>query len=270
MLSEIHSTIRQLVHTYGQIDPLDVGVAFDTPSETWVNSLTRPTISLFLFDVQENTEARETNMHVVRGNGRAERRMPPRRIDLSYMVSALTADVEDEHQLLWRVLATFMKHSEFPRDLLSQPLKSLQPALTTRIAAPSDSGQLLDLWNALGTKPHPALCYIVTAPLDLDVAFEVPLVLTKTSRYRLSAHDKPEVFVQIGGVIRDREGRPIADVVIKTTSGTEESTTNPAGQYLLRNVPEGPITLTLLRKDRKQKRVEVSVPAASYDIVLDE
>src|SRR5215471_11999682 len=105
MLNDIHRAVRQLLHSYGRIDPLDVDVKFDTPSDEWVSSLTRPTISIFLFDVQENTEKRESDMQLLRRNGKAERRMPPRRIDLCYMVSALTADVEDEHELLWHVLA---------------------------------------------------------------------------------------------------------------------------------------------------------------------
>ena len=270
MLNEIHSTIRQLLHAHGRIDPQEVDVKFDVPSEEWVISLTRPTISLFLFDVQENTEKRETNMQVVRGNGKAERRLPPRRIDLFYMASVLTADVEDEHELLWRVLATLMKYREFPQDLLAQTLKALEPAITTRIAGQPESAQMLELWNALGTRPHPSLCYIVTAPLDLEVTFDVPLVLTRTARYRLTAHTEPEVFIQIGGIVRDNKGNPIVGVVVKTDSGAEESRTNPAGQYLLRDVPTGPVTLSVLLKDGAQKRVEVRVPAASYDIVLDE
>src|SRR5262245_19227354 len=151
MINAIHSTIRQLIHTHG-IDPLDVDVRFDTPLEEWVASLTQPTINVHLFDVQENTEKRETNMQVTRGNGKAERRMPPRRIDLYHMVSVLTGDIEDEHELLWRVLATLMKYAEFPQEVIAEPLRFVEPAITTRIVGVQDSRQLLDLWNAMGAK----------------------------------------------------------------------------------------------------------------------
>ena len=194
MLNDIHKAIRQLVHSYGRIDPIDVDVKFDTPSDEWVSSLTRPTISMFLFDVQENTEKRETNMQLVRGNGRAERRLPPRRIDLCYMVSALTGDVEDEHELLWRVLATLMKYREFPHEVMPESLQSLDTIITSRVAVQQENRQLPELWNALATKPHPGLSYIITAPLDLDVAIEAPLVLTRTTRYRRMDGVESRVF----------------------------------------------------------------------------
>jgi hypothetical protein len=270
MLNDIHNAIRQLVHTYGRIDPVDVDVKFDTPSDEWVTSLTRPTISMFLFDVQENTEKRETNMQLVRGNGKAERRLPPRRIDLCYMVSALTADVEDEHELLWRALATLMKYREFPREVLSDSLKLLDTAITTRIAVQQESRQLLELWNSLGTKPHVGLSYVITAPLDLDVSTESPLVLTRTARYRRLAHGDPDVFTQIGGVVCNSSGQPIADAVIATSFSGEQTTTDSAGQYRLRDVPSGKFKLTVLRQSKVQKQIELSVPATSYDIVVDE
>jgi hypothetical protein len=241
-----------------------------------VSSLTRPTISVFLFDVQENTEKRESDWQLVRRNGKAERRMPPRRIDLFYMVSALTADVDDEHELLWRVLATLMKYREFPEDVMPPSLKSLERVVTSRIAAQQESRQLLELWNALATKPHPALAYIVTTPLDLDVAIEAPLVLTRSARYyrimdaKREGDVKPDVVAQIGGVVRSSNGQPVTGVIIQTNFSGEETKTNLAGQYMLRHVPQGPITLTVLRQDTVQKRLQVSVPAASYDIVLDE
>src|SRR5688500_15689657 len=103
VLTNSNQALQQLLWSMGQIDSEEVDIRFEAPTKDWVASLTRPTINLFLFDVQENTEKRETNVQTIRSNGKAERRMPPRRFDLRYMVSALTTEIEDEHQLLWRV-----------------------------------------------------------------------------------------------------------------------------------------------------------------------
>ena len=61
MLAKIHHAVESLLHEQGRIDN-EVDVRFDAPTAKWIASLTRPTVNLFLFDVQENTEKRETNV----------------------------------------------------------------------------------------------------------------------------------------------------------------------------------------------------------------
>ena len=100
MLAELHTSLQQLLYDYGRIPALDVDVRFEPPRREWVASLTRPTLDFFLFDVQENTELRHTNLQATRGATSTTYRVPPRRFDLRYMVSALTTIVEDEHLLL--------------------------------------------------------------------------------------------------------------------------------------------------------------------------
>ena len=271
MLNELHNALRQLVHDHGHIDSLDVDVRFETPTAEWMDSLTRPSISFFLFDVQENTEKRETNMQTIRGNGKAERRMPPRRMDLYYMVSVLADEIEDEHQLLWRLLATLMKHQQLPADVLPTLISSLEPGVTTRIGDQQERGPLLEIWNSLGAQPRAALCYIVTAPLELDIALELPLVLTRTARYRTMGGVKQidRTRIQIGGVVRDKAGLPLAQLTVRIEPDGEGATTNESGQYVLRQVPSGPVVLSVLELDVLRKQLEVNVPSESYDIVLE-
>ena len=134
MLTDLHAALETLINKYSQVSPEEVDVRFEAPTKDWLASLTRPTINLFLFDVQENTEKRETNVQTVRSNGKAERRLPPRRFDLRYMVSALATEIADEHDLLWRMLATLMKYQQLPHEVLPESLRSLEPPLTTRMA----------------------------------------------------------------------------------------------------------------------------------------
>jgi hypothetical protein len=271
MLNEIHSVLQRLIYDFGRINPDDVDVRFDTPIPEWVNSLTRPTIDFFMFDVQENTDMRDTNLQVVRQNGKAERRMPPRRIDLYYMVAAFTSEAVDEHQLLWRLLTTLMKHDIFPQEVLPESLKSLDPTLTTRLAKGDDKPNLVDIWSAFGGPPHPALCYVITVPLDLNVAIDLPVVLTRTARYRRIG-DSPSddyVGIQIGGFVRDKDGNPLPQMLVTINDSGKGTTTNAAGRFVLREVPIGSVTLNVLENHNLQKRVEINVPSESYDIVLD-
>jgi hypothetical protein len=271
MLAKIHHAVESLLHEQGRIDN-EVDVRFDAPTADWIASLTRPTVNLFLFDVQENTEKRETNVQTVYNNGKAERRLPPRRFDLRYMVSALCTEIEDEHELLWRMLSTLMKYQQLPQEVLPESLRSLEPPLTTRIANKEEGSNFLDIWSALGTPPHPALGYIVTVPLDLDIAIQAPIVLTRTTHYGRTTRDEVtmETAIHIGGIVRSKEGQPLDGLNVKLDSSANNgSTTDDSGRYVLR-VPGGPVSLSVLQHGKIQKRVKLKVPSDSYDIVLDE
>jgi len=271
MLSDGHQALGQLLYRKGFI-PEEVDVRYEAPTKQWVDSLTRPTISFFMFDIQENKEKRETNLQTVRGNGRAERRMPPRRIDLFYSVTAFATEVADEHELLWRVLATLTKYQQFPDDVLSDSLRHVDPPIMARLGEKEDSERLPELWSSLGVPQHPALCYILTVPMDLDISIQAPLVLTRTARYREPLTGTTyETAIQIGGVVRGRAGNPLAGFTVRRgESASEGSTTDPNGEFRLRGVPRGRTRLDVLKQGKLQKQVEITVPAESYEIVLDD
>jgi len=271
VLAGSHRALEQLLREMGMI-PAEVEICYETPAREWVDSLTRPTVNLFLFDIKENKQKRETNLQMTRGHGRAERRLPPRRMDLYYLVNVFANERRDEHELLWRVLATLMKYPELPRDTLPDSLRELHPPLTARFEEEAESARILQLWNALGTPPHPALCYVVTAPLDLDIVLEAPLVLTRIARYRSLAAgaEAYAARIQIGGVVRDRQGRPLAGIGVRLAeSAAEPSVTGADGQFVLGGVPNGTVKLSLANKGKTETEVEVNVPADSYELVLD-
>jgi hypothetical protein len=272
MLTELHDALRRLLHEQGQMSPLEVDVRFEAPTRQWIDRLTRPTIDLFLYDLEENADLRATQFQTLRSNGHAERRAPPRRIDLKYMVSGLATDIGDAHRLLWRALVTLLKYPEVPTELLSRELRLPDVPLTTRVAHGGDSPNLLEVWSGLGVDPRPALSYVVIAPLDVDLAIQSPLVLTHSTRYRNTREaDAPAgTYVGIAGVVRDAQGRPLADVrVTREGSAREGSLTDTEGMFALHPVPMGGVTLRLERADGTHRTVSVEVPSSSYDLVLE-
>ncbi len=273
MLTELHAALQRLLWERGHISSREVDVTFEAPTRERIERLTRPTVNLFLFDVRENTELRQTNWQVTRGNGHAERRQPPRRIDLRYMVSALTTEIEDEHALLWRALATLLKYPELPKDLLPEELRAIAVPISAKISPDDNGRRLLDVWTALGVPPHPALYYVVTAPVDLELAIQAPLVLTRAARYMRTRQPEatPETAIQVGGVVRDRAGAPVAGVtVVVDGSAGEGCKTNAMGAYRLRDVAHGEVRLRVSRPDGSRQVVAIQVPQASYDLVLDD
>lgn len=153
MLLELHSALQRLLYERGQISAREVDIQFERPTREQIDKLTRPTINLFLFDLQENTELRQNDFRTRLNDRRAERYLPPRYFDLRYMVSILTSAIEDEHLLLWRVLTTLVRHPQFPADLLPEELRAPDHFVTSKVSQDDDGERLSSLWNALGVPP---------------------------------------------------------------------------------------------------------------------
>jgi hypothetical protein len=271
MLGELNTCLRQLLRERGLIDGRDVDIEFDPPVKHWAGALVRPTLNLFLFDIQENTELRETGLQTTRANGRGVHRMPPRRFDLRYMVSAITSDVADEHLLLWRSLLTLMKYQTLPPELLPGSIRAVGVPVTTKVSKPDDAPRALDVWSALEAPPRPALIYVVTAPVDLEIAIDAPLVLTRTVRYgRTREPAGVELGTHIGGVVRDRSGAPVAGATVAlAASARGGSPTDAEGQFVLTGVPIGSVDLRVERPGKSPRTLKIEIPSESYEIVLD-
>jgi hypothetical protein len=270
MLPSLHASIRELIYERGRISPAEVDVRFEPPTRAYIDRLTRPTINMFLYDISENTELRRSEFRTTRSNGQSERRMAPRRIDLRYLVTVLTTEIEDEHQLLWRTLATLMRFHEIPSDLLPAGVRDIETPVTTRAARADDNARINDLWSPLGIDPRSALSYVVTAPLDLDIVLRAPLVLTRTAQYVRTSEEGPfEVGHHIGGAVRGPGGEPVAGVTVGVDGSSLMSTTAQDGTFVLPNVPDGVVTIRVTGLDGASHTVTMDVPGERYDIELE-
>jgi hypothetical protein len=273
MLPEVHGALRQMLYERGQISPLEVDISFETPTREWIDRLTRPTINLFLCNVKENPQLRQRSFEVTRsGDGRAERRRTPNRIDLEYMVTALATDVDDGHRLLWRTLATLMTYPEIPAELLPGDLDLSDTPVKGRMAEPEDRPNLLDIWSGLGAVPRPSLVYVLTVPLDTVLGIQAPLVLTRAVRFAnlLDPDGAKETATQIAGVVRGSEGEPLAGVRVEIEGRAREgSITDDHGQFALSKMPLGEVSLRLVQPDGSAKTVKIEIPSESYDVVLE-
>jgi hypothetical protein len=269
MLSLLHDAARRLLSEEGRISPLDVDITFTAPTKEWIGRLTRPTLNLLLLDVRENTDLRQGAYQSTRVNGRAEKRLPPRRMDVRYMVSGHATESEDEQQLFWRAMVTLMKFPEFPDALLPDELRQYGVPITNRVAQADDGAKVLDIWSALGVEPHPAFCCVVTLPVDLDRAVSSPLVLTRTVRVGPGAGAEAHTDTQIAGIVRDGAGVPLGGVLVEIEgSAAAGVVTDVEGQFTFRHVPAGPLRLRALRSDGQERVAAFNVPSESYDILL--
>ncbi len=281
MLRDIHTTLRRLLYERGHISEYEVDISFEAPTRERVDRLTQPTLSLFLFALQENTELRQNGFQTTMHEGRVERRIAPRRFDLRYMISALTDNIEDEHQLLWRALHTLIQYQQLPSELQSAELRALETPLVAQIGQIDEGQRLSELWNALGVPPHPALSYVVTIPVDMNLLIEAPLVLTRTTRYTRKDTNRTatELGRLIGGVVRNEDGVGLSGIHVSMEGRDAiQCITDHEGRFTLQGIPSGSVKLRVAQQHEAPKIVEVTVPPPTgdrqngalpaYDIIL--
>ncbi|HET8522978.1 MAG TPA: Pvc16 family protein [Thermomicrobiales bacterium] len=270
MLDALDETIKAVLREIGGMDPAEIDIAFEAPDREWASRVSKPTVNCYLYDIRENLELRGTDWIVERDptNGNlVTKRQPPHRYDLSYVCTAWTADVEDEHRLLWRVLATFLQCPRLPLHLLRGELASVDGPIMTEVAQPD--GLLrdpADVWSALDNRIRPSVNFVATLPLEDRVVLEAPLVLTRRIRIRQFGYE-PEELIQIAGTVREANGDPCPQVTMRIQDHAYATVTNKDGRFWFGGIPEGTYTL-IAQLDGLTAQRAVTVPGDEYDVLL--
>jgi hypothetical protein len=284
VINDLDETIKQILIEGVPVDISEVDVAFDAPTKDWSGALARPTINCFLYHMVENHDLRNTDWEMdrsnpVRMNGSsvahsATRRRLPTRIDLHYMLTAWANVIEDEHRLLWRILASFMRYRVIPEEKLQGSLKEQEWPIPVKVAQPDGPFKNpADLWSSLETFVKPGVTLVVTLPLDPDQLVGVPLVLTRrilvhpgiadASPYELSTS-------QIGGwVLEDSGGvaTPMAEVQVLVVERGLSAITDAQGRFKFLQVPHGSYTLRAVAPGGITER-RIEVPGDGYDVIV--
>src|SRR5213078_1320796 len=170
MIQDVDESLRALVKR-DALNGSKADVAFDAPTKEWSSRRNTPTVDLYLYDIREDLELREVMWENIRGESGvvSERRPPPRRFKLSYLVTAWTQRPEDEHRLLSALLSCFLRHPTMPTDALAGALAQARMPILLNIALPPPQDRSIsDVWSALGGELKPSLDLIVTAPMDAN------------------------------------------------------------------------------------------------------
>jgi hypothetical protein len=169
MIHDVDLTIQKLLKVElppGLVDQVEI--SFAAPDDKFPQAVTRPAIDLFLYDVRENTDLRDTQwIPERRPDGTLVRRRPPVRVDCSYLITAWPSDNSpsgplEEHRLLSEVMRALLRHPTIPAALLQESLRGQRPPLPASTLQPGRLQSLAEFWQALGGKPKAALNYTVT------------------------------------------------------------------------------------------------------------
>ena len=194
MIQDVDESLRALVKR-DALNGSKADIAFDAPNKEWSSRRNTPTVDLYLYDIREDLEQREVMWQDIRGdasNSRlvTERRPPPRRFKLSYLVTAWTQRPEDEHRLLSSLLACFLRHPTMPADALSGVLADArQPILLNIALPPPQDRSISDVWSALGGELKASLDLVVNAPFEVKVAVPAGPPVLEEPRFTFAGPD---------------------------------------------------------------------------------
>ncbi len=262
MIQSLDETIKRLLIDKTPLDPREVEISFEVPKRDWAAGLTRPTINLYLYDIRENLTLKETQQGwlVERdlAKGTSVKRRAPLRVDVSYLITAWTRAVEDEHSLLWHVLATLFQYPELPPDFLQGQLKGEPTPIPTEVARVDGAlKNAADFWTALDNQLKPSLHYQVTLPLDvarLKVVSGPPVRLKITrilDRHEPARQEEMHLRAGIGGVVavagsgKDGTEEAVGGATVSLVEAGRQVLSDTAGFYRFTNLDKGNYTIKI-------------------------
>jgi hypothetical protein len=272
LFADLDETLRQMLTRLVPLDQSEVEISFDTPDREWSGRLTRPAIICFLYDVRENHKLRTAGWEVRRTgtNNGATRSKGPFRIDATYQVTTWARAREDEHRLLWRVLAALMRQPNLPADMLVGALREQPMAIPAQIAQPENMpSNVGDLWSALDNRIRPALTYVVTLALDPELVISSPMVLSAPRvDLRPIAADEARHGLVVRGRVRDRQDpeQIVAGALVLLAETGDRAMTDDEGRFRFAGVPRGPITLVVRAAGREERSLATTAPAPTYEL----
>jgi hypothetical protein len=203
-------------------------------------------------------------------SGKATKKLNAKRIDLSYLVTVWTNNMEDQHRLLWQVMLTLFQCSTIPQELLSGLLAERKYTISTSTAQPDGLfSNPADFWSALDNEIKPSFNFVATLPMDLDIAFTSTIVSTRSFSVKPPG-SAAEQMIGITGVVH-LKGKPdkvVPDVIVVAREAGMTATTNGQGQFAFSRIPAGKQTVLVILPDKTTKELKIDVPSSNYDLAI--
>ncbi|MGD9750028.1 MAG: DUF4255 domain-containing protein [Acidimicrobiia bacterium] len=229
MLHHLDESLELFLRACVPLGVRDIDVAFDAPDRTWAGTISRPTVNLFLYDVQRSVTRAVAGRESVEVNGTTVQRMAPMFVDCRYLATAWTAERRDEHRLLGALLATVVSYREIPPEHLVGAIAELRPIPRLNLASVAQRDQQhAQLWPALEGQLHPALDLIVTVPVESTLSIPVGPPVTgvelATSSTAADHHGTRRV-------VAGRTEPPAPGAMVRSPRGM--ATANGSGHFLV-------------------------------------
>jgi len=286
MFDEVDEALRRLLIEEIPVRNNEIEIAFDQPRREWSARLNRPTLNIFLHDVRENAQLRQS--HIQRPQLDAARqqavmRRPEIRVDLHYMITAWASEPEDEHRLLARTLLAFLRNRELPVTFLPPSLRNQPRPIALSVAQYDTTFNPTELWGVMDNDLRPCLNCMVTLTVDPHASITVPVVrirelrvedmLVTSMRQQNGKPSKgitaptelpePRMYWTVGGQLRFSS---VEDIQLSVVELERDVPVAADGTFVIGNLREGAYTLEVSRGAEAPVRHTITVPSGKYDI----
>ncbi|MEA2176340.1 MAG: hypothetical protein QOD00_3932 [Blastocatellia bacterium] len=255
-------------------------VSFDRPTDPYNPAQT--TLNLYLYDIRENVELRDSEPVITRNNGQATLLPGPLRVACSYLLTAWPVGGTDlalqEQKLLGQALLVLSRYTLIPAKFLKGSLVGQDPPLPMMTSQMEGLKDPSDFWTALGNKLRTSISLTVTISMQPFIAETAPLVVTSEVRLgemdATGTHLTPATLQEsysIGGLITNKTDAPVANALVQLLEAKLTAATDADGQYSFAPVPSGSYTLRV-KSGNQVKNVSITIPATAshqYDVKLN-
>ncbi len=277
MFQDLDSTIEKLLHdTQAPAELNGADVVFETPKKGY-GSGTKADVNLFLYEVKENRALRDPVPFVTQGKNEFMQKMPPLRVDCSYLVTTWSNDkqhqiVSYEHMLLGKTLAWLSSFPTIPETYFTGGLIGQIYAPPTMVAQLDGGRNMGEFWSALGIPPRPYFNLVVTITMDLNsnIARSAAVTTLTTGYQQGNVIASAEERVLIGGTVRDKKGNAVADVWVRIEPLNLTQVTDASGHFIFENVMRhGGLTLRARASgypEALRPNIEIPSVTGEYDL----
>jgi hypothetical protein len=255
-------------------------VSFDRPTDPYNPAQT--TLNLYLYDIRENVELRDSEPVITRNNGQATLLPGPLRVACSYLLTAWPVGGTDlalqEQKLLGQALLVLSRYTVIPAKFLKGSLVGQDPQLPMMTSQMEGLKDPSDFWTALGNKLRTSISLTVTISMQPFIAETAPLVVTSEVRLgemdATATHITPATLQEsysIGGLITNKTDAPVANALVQLLEAKLTATTDADGQYSFAPVASGSYTLRV-KSGNQVKNASITIPATAshqYDVKLN-
>jgi hypothetical protein len=283
MFDDVDESLRSLLLQDVPLDPAEVEISFDRPTREWSGRLAGPTLNLFLFDIRERMDFRDDSWRTSRtAGGVVTRERGPRRVDLSYSVTAWTREPEDEHRILGRVLASLYRNMRLPEEHHKGALEGFESSIPLRAMPPDHLQKSTDFWGVMDNELRANLTWVVTAPLDVFAPHSGPMVRTRTLRVgRLAnteteAADEAELLSRemhhVGGIVHrgEDESEGVAGARLSIEGTGVVAVSDEHGKFSFSPLAAGSYDVRVEPPEGDPFAKKLQVPSDGYDVALPE
>ncbi len=277
MIRDLSLTLRELLTQPGLPAELAAAqIVFDRPADTFNPGATA--VDLFLYDIRENTELRNSEPIINRVNGQALIRPAPMRVSCTYLVTAWPTGVGEEvtlgeHRLLSQVLQVLSGYSTIPAEFLQGSLAGQEPPLPMMAARVDSLKNPPEFWSAMGNKLRASFMVTVTIGMDVFETITAPVVLTETRKTTaLVTATATKTSYRFGGRVTTPQNEPVVDAIVTLVETGQETRTDESGRYRLGRLLAGDYTVQVADPTLGVRALSMTVPAAegsNYDVQFE-